>query len=46
MCRKLYAAPLFVGKEIELKSSGSSLDERTKKKHDRFNWQLIAFLLF
>ncbi len=26
---------LYAAKEIELKSTGTSLDERTKKKHDR-----------
>lgn len=33
--QKVPTGPLFVGKEIEIKSTGSSLDDRTKKKHDR-----------
>jgi hypothetical protein len=44
-CRKAPSAPLFVGKEIELKSTGSSLDERTKKKHDRYSAQREAIVI-
>jgi hypothetical protein len=36
ICRKTTSGgALYGAKEIELKSTGTSLDERTKKKHDR-----------